>query len=417
MSDEAASSDFHGVYLDTNVLMRGQQWPLPSILLNNFLRLAELCGINRHLPEPVLKEAEDHWLREVKEGIAGLSRAAGQLERLAKPVECEPTVGYPSAEILLEKYRTLVEASIRKYGIVRTPFTERTVEEVFGFATKYLLPFSPKGEGKGFQDAVILLSVLDHLNSSPTDNAIFITTDKDFTGINPGSFIPAFDSKRCQITTLEMAFEFLSKRYYQESIIKPYNQEKENALKAAEANLPEIAEFVRSQVTLDMLKSGLGGKVVKILSFEEVVPVLVEIPLPEPDTPDRSVEILIRITAVYRVLVAGGIRGGDRMVSLKSLMDGEPLEFLPISEEQETYVFWKGGIQATADVVNREFTNVELLGLVPEEMSLPESTALKARESAQYWMTTKLDDEIIAKTRIPSRTERPKAEIEEEPHD
>jgi len=98
-------------------------------------------------------------------------------------------------------------------------------------------------------------------------------------------------------------------------------------------------------------------------------------------------------------------------------MGGEPLDFLPSSEEQETYVLWKGGIQATADVANREFTNVKLLSLVPEEMSLPESTALKARESAQYWMTTKLDDEIIAKTRIPSRTERPKAEIEEETHD
>ncbi|HET8890021.1 MAG TPA: PIN domain-containing protein [Candidatus Angelobacter sp.] len=417
MSDEAASPDFQGVYLDTNVLMRGQQWPLPSILLNNFLRLAELCGISRHLPEPVLKEAEEHWSREVKEGIAGLSRAAGQLERLAKPVECEPTVAHPSAEILLEKYRTLVDASIRKYGIIRTPFTKRTVEEVFGFATKYLLPFGPKAEGKGFQDAVILLSVLDHLNSFPTDKAIFITSDKDFTGINTDSFIPGFDSKRCQIITLEMAFEFLSKRYYQESIIKPYNQEKENALKAAEANLPEIAEFVQSQVTLDMLKAGLGGKIVKILSFEGAVPDFVETPLPEPDTPDRTVEILLRITAIYRVIIAGGIRGADRLASLKALMDGEPLDFLPMSEEQETYVLWKGGIKATADVVNREFTNVNLLSLVPEEMSLPESTALKARESAQYWMTTKLDDEIIAKTRIPSRTERPKAENEAETHD
>jgi hypothetical protein len=414
MSDEAASPDFQGVYLDTNVLMRGQQWPLPSILLNNFLRLAELCGINRYLPEPVLKESEEHWSREVKEGIAGLSRAAGQLERLAKPVECEPTLGHPSAEILLEKYRILVDASIKKYGITRTPFTKRTVEEVFGFATKYLLPFGPKGEGKGFQDAAILLSVLDHLNASPTDKAIFITSDKDFTGINLDSFIPGFDSKKCQIITLEMAFEFLSKRYYQESIIKPYNQEKENALKAAEANLPEIAEFVQSRVTLDMLKSGFGGKIVKILSFEGVVPILVETPLPEPNTPDRTVEILLRVTAVYKVRIAGGIRATDRLTSLKALMGGEPLDFLPSSEEQKTYALWKGGIQATADVANREFTNIKLLSLVPEETSLPESTALKARESAQYWMTTRIDDEMTAKTTmIPSITERPRAEIEE----
>lgn len=86
-------------------------------------------------------------------------------------------------------------------------------------------------------------------------------------------------------------------------------------------------------------------------------------------------------------------------------------------EEQETYALWKGGIKATADVQNREFKNLELLSLVPEETSLPESTALKALESAQYWMTTRIDDEIIAKTKIPSKTERPTTEIEEENND
>lgn len=412
MSDESASPDFQGVYLDTNVLMRGQQWPLPSILLNNFLRLAELCGINRYLPEPVLKEAEEHWLREVKDAITSLSRAVGQLERLAKPVGCEPTLEHPSVEILLEKYRTLVDAAVKKYDITRTPFTNRTVEEVFGFATKYLLPFGPKGEGKGFQDAVILLSILDHLNTSPTNKAIFITSDKDFAGINFDLFIPGFGSKRCQIITLEMAFEFLSKRYYQDSIIKPYNQEGENALKAAEAITAEIADFVRLGVTIDMLK-GLGGKIVKILSFEGALPTLVETPLPEPNNPNRPVEILIRVAAVYKVIMAGGIRTTDKMVPLKSLMGGEAIEFLPSTEEQETYALWKGGIQASADVENREFKNIKLLSLVPEEISLPESTALKARESAQYWMNSPIEDEIIGKTKIPSKIERPKAETEE----
>jgi hypothetical protein len=322
MADQPAPPYFRGVYLDTNVLTRGQQWPLPSIMLNNFLRLAELCGINRYLPEPVLREAEEHWSREVKEGITGLLRAAVQLERLAKPVECESTLQHPTAENLLEKYRSLVDAAIRKYSITRIPFTKRTVEEVFGFATNYLLPFGPKGEGKGFQDAVILLSILDHINTSPTDNALFITSDKDFTGTNFDSFIPGFDSKRCQIITLEMAFEFLSKRYYQESIIKPYNQEKENALKAAEVILPEIAEFVQSRMTVDMLKSQLGGKTVKILSFEGVIPILVETPLPEPDAPDRTVEILLRLNAIYKVCIAGGIRATNRLVALKTLMGG-----------------------------------------------------------------------------------------------
>lgn len=415
-AEPAPPSDFQGIYLDTNVLLRGPQWPLPSILLNNLLRLAEMCGISRFIPEPVLKEAEDHWLRGVQEGILGLSGAARQFERAAKPIEFKTALEHPTPEILLEQYRNLVDASVKKYRIARTPFTRRTAEEVFGFATKYFVPFASKGEGKGFQDAVILLSVLDHVASSANDKAIFVTMDGGFDGVNSELFIPGFDAKRCPIITLEKAFEFLSKRYYQETIIKPYQQEQENALKAASAILTEIVEFVQSRLTLDMLRAPLGGRVVKILSLDEVVPIAVETPLPEPKNPDRTVEILLRIAASYKVVVAGGIRAPTKLVSLAALMKGEQLDFAPYSEEREAVAIWRGGIQATANVAGREFKNIELKSLVADDTSLRESTALKARESAKYWMTTRIEDDIIGKTKIPSQTEQPKAEIEDESH-
>ena len=219
MPVEIVPPDFQGIYLDTNVLLRGQGWPSPSIQLNNLLRLAGLCKIDRFLPEPVLKEAEEHWLRGVKEGISTLSGAKKELQRLANPMECEIKLDHLPVETLLERYRKQVDTAIQKYQIARTPFTSRTVEEVFGFATKYLLPFTAKGEGKGFQDAAILLSILDHLNLSSTSNAIFITGDGDFGGLNLDFFNPGFDSKRLRIITLDTAFEFLSKKYYEESVI------------------------------------------------------------------------------------------------------------------------------------------------------------------------------------------------------
>jgi len=73
--------DFKGIYLDTNVLLRGQRWPIPSIVLNNLLKLSALCGISRYLPEPVITEAEEHWLRGVKDGITGLGTAQKSFHR------------------------------------------------------------------------------------------------------------------------------------------------------------------------------------------------------------------------------------------------------------------------------------------------------------------------------------------------
>src|SRR5258708_4574828 len=108
MPGEAASSDIKGIYLDTKVLFRGEQWPVPSILLNNLLRLAGLCGISRFLPNPVIKEAEEHWVRGVKDSISALSGAKRTLQRIATPLSCEINVAHPSIEDLHNEYRKKV---------------------------------------------------------------------------------------------------------------------------------------------------------------------------------------------------------------------------------------------------------------------------------------------------------------------
>jgi hypothetical protein len=401
---EAPHPDFQRIYLDTNVLLRGQGWPDPSILLNNLLRLASLCGIDRFVPEPVFREAEEHWLRRLKEGASKLLNAKRELHKVANPIRCDITLEHSPIETLLVEYRRKVSDSVKKYGIGRTPFTTRTVEDLFGFATKYLLPFAPNAEGKGFQDVVILLSILDHLNSSPGAKAVFVTADNDFAGIDLASFMPEFDSLRLRIINLETLFDFLSKRYYEESIIKPYQQEVKNASTAVEAQTPKLAEFVNSLVTVEMMKpSGFGGTVTKLLSLEFLTVLSVDTPLPDPDAPDRSVEILIKVVAAYKVLMSGGVRFKNGLSSLNALLAADTFEIIPSSEEQETYAFWRGGIQATAKVVDREFTNIEPTNLAPEDSALREPpTTLKARGSAEFWMTRKIEEELVGRTKIPA---------------
>src|SRR5579872_1642499 len=217
---EANDPDIQRIYMDTNVVLRGHGWPTPSILLNNLLRLADLCGIECLMPEPVLKEAEEHWSRGLKESASKLASAKKELHRSANPIRCEITLEHSSIEDLLAEYRRKVSEAIKRYGITRTPFTQRTVEEIFGFATKYLSPFAHNAEGKGFQDAVILLSILDDLNSCPAEStAVFVSADDDFSDIDFASFVPGFKADSLRIINLEACFDFLSKRYYEQAVI------------------------------------------------------------------------------------------------------------------------------------------------------------------------------------------------------
>jgi hypothetical protein len=80
--------DFSALYLDTNVLVRSQ-WPSASVKLQNALRLASWWGIPVFLPEPVLMEAEQHWIRAVQNKVTGLDSAANQLDRISRPIDAQ----------------------------------------------------------------------------------------------------------------------------------------------------------------------------------------------------------------------------------------------------------------------------------------------------------------------------------------
>ncbi len=365
---ETERPKFEGIYLDTNVLV-AQGWPSPSILLNNVLRYASWWGIQILLPDPVIKEAEDHWLRDVKRGIFEFNGAHKNLQRLASPIPCEVKGEHTPVEKLLEEYRVKVAEKIKEYAIIRVPFTKRSLEEIFDFATKYVLPFVFDAKGKGFQDAVILLSILDHLNEFPEAAAIFISADNDFKGVRFTDFLSGFDAKRLEIVKeLDVVFSRLWKPYFDETVIKPYRQEVENAKTAVQGILSELKTFLKSHLTEDMLKSGIGEQVLKILSVEDVRLLSVDTPIPKTGEPlNRKVTIQINVSADCRVLVSRDYSFLRSVLRAYSGDSPDESDLPPPPEELELKVNWSGGIEATADIVDTQFKNVVLKALVPQK--------------------------------------------------
>ncbi len=98
--NETQRPKFNEIYLDTNVLI-AEGWPSRSILLDNVFRFAAWWGIQALLPDPVIKEAEDHWLRDVKRGMSEFDGAQKNLQRLASPIPCEVKGEHTPVEKLL----------------------------------------------------------------------------------------------------------------------------------------------------------------------------------------------------------------------------------------------------------------------------------------------------------------------------
>ncbi len=350
--------DFNALYLDTNVLVRSG-WPSPQPKLNNFLMLAKWWGVPVFLPEPVLIEAEEHWVRGVREKVAGLKNAAKQLERLAQPIASGTKVEHLPVERLVENYRTTSRSAIEKFQIRSSPFTNLSAKDMFRAASRYVLPFELGQEGKGFQDAVILSSILQHLNSNNDLNGIFVTDDQIFAKVRLADLEGGFADARLRILDLDSAFDLLWEPYWDETVRKPYAVERENAKTAAESAIPMLKGFIASQITESMLPAGVIEKVLKILSVRDVKVTYVQTPLPDPAHPDRQVQFAVGVSAEFTAIVEKDYSLLNAFYELK----GEPMK--PVQEEKK--LTWLGGVEVTADVVDRQFKNLSPVSLLTVE--------------------------------------------------
>jgi hypothetical protein len=366
---DAPHPDFHAIFIDTNIL-NAEGWPDLSIALANVFKIAKWWRIGIFLPDPVLKEAQEHWLRQVKDKMSAIAAAKRELQRIASPAKCDVQLELPPIEALIKEYEEKQDSAIKEYGIIRSPFTARTAEELFGFATIYVLPFTHKGEGKGFQDAVILLSILDYLNPSPSARAILITKDGDFKDPVFADFIPGFDKNRLRIERdLKPVSDSMWEPYINEAVLKPYGDEVINALTAVRGLQPELIEFVNKRLTKDMLKAGLGETILKVLSVEQVFPASVELPFPKVgEDRNRSVTMRINVSAKCEVLVSRDLSFLSDLFGLRHRRSSpDEVDVPPLPEESETQIIWNGGVSATADFKNGEVSNIVFQGLLPEK--------------------------------------------------
>lgn len=371
-AEATAVLEFNTLYLDTNVLTESN-WPAVSSRLGNLLSLASLCKVAVLIPEPVEKEAEEHWLRQVRSSLASIEGAARDFHRLCRGIDGAIDITLETEEELFHKYRQVVLSRKEGFGILSCPITSRPLRELFDLATRYVMPFEEsrkgkgRGEGQGFQDAVILSSILEHVKQNPSISGALVSGDSGFSKVEIAEFMPSCADTKCLVSTLEEIVKKLFDTYLDEHIKRPWEEEQQNANKVVEAMVPELNNFVKERVQeiplVEINARGYLDTLDSVLGVRSVKPIYVQTPVPDPEKPDRSVRMAIAITVDLDV---SGTRSHFGALSFlagfgaAAALSGQP-------QQATVTATWFGGIEAAAEVRARQFTDVKLLSLVSAE--------------------------------------------------
>ncbi len=155
---------FRFLYFDSNILLAAP-WPRLSATIENILKTAPAADVTVIIPAPVEEELAHHWIRGFNERLRTLTAAADAFQGHYRNVsELELDLGLPPSDYATTLYQQRIGELKEKYGIQSAPFTSRSLADVFAMACLYQPPFRRIKEGDvGFRDAVIFLSVIDHL--------------------------------------------------------------------------------------------------------------------------------------------------------------------------------------------------------------------------------------------------------------
>lgn len=305
------------------------------------------------MPQAVLDEFEHQWHRNVQEQISALGSARGGFTKVCAPIPCEVTVNHSSVSDLLDAFRELNSRAVASYGVQLVDFTQRPIREIFGYSSRYLRPFVAKGEGKGFKDAVILLSILDHLRANGDLAGVLVTNDGDFKEIDYGAFGATFPSARLRIIDLETAWKELFDPYFDETRVKPYRKLLDAASEVARERADDLRAFVGAHLTTDMTRPALGEMVREIRSVEGVEVLHVDVPFPDREPTDLEIDITIKVVAECRALVATDYQALRAFFSQTSLPPAPPVE-------NERKLTWIGLVHATGLVAKGELKDMKL---------------------------------------------------------
>jgi hypothetical protein len=170
---EGAQGAMVRIYLDTNILIQAG-WPSISVKLRSLLTLSRALQLSVVIPEPVEREMKANWFRDLETRLTKLTKEECSFVAVLNDiVEDREPPHYDHFDLgsIEGDYDRTVQSVKDEWRIGTTPFSSASLDDLFQMAIDKMPPFEDRGTG--FQDAVILCSVIDDLKNFPGTAGIF----------------------------------------------------------------------------------------------------------------------------------------------------------------------------------------------------------------------------------------------------
>ncbi len=304
---------FRRVYFDTEPLRAGG-WPRPSKQLFLVLHVANLMQIDLCFPEPTVREREEQWLRAAGIKLASIRSKVEGFNSDAAEMTVPVEVSVPTEERLRADYRSASISALKTWPITSLPFTSRSAKEIFELAIKREFTFEEKGDNVvGFQDAVILLSVIDHALGDNVPSA-FVSKDSVFRRIP--QINRQFGIQLVAVVGLDALDQILASAQGSafDAVLRQWSdQETQKINKAIEMARQALTTFIKGALLRAEVEKKLGGSIISDLAIQTKEINNIRPSFPHERKGDRvefSFDVSVQFSAVvefrpYALLMAG----------------------------------------------------------------------------------------------------------------
>lgn len=260
MSDQAAP---RALYFDSNVL-RKWGWPDPSARLLEIIAKGSSVGVSPAMVELVQQELTEGWIRDTFQARRSLVDKIREYSRRAQGLgETAEPPPLPTRDQMREH---LAKVTAKFSTLFRAVQTSKQPAEYY-----MKLAMSRGGAfvegGRGFNDTVILVSIVEDMAVQGVDSAILVSEDQGFQNdgikqVTAGKQLQVVRS----IEQLDKIFDDLLS-----AKVHAYLRErKEKLIAAVKSQEDELVAFLRQNLSLTTEDFGLVDQVRKV-DFREIL--------------------------------------------------------------------------------------------------------------------------------------------------
>ena len=231
------------VYFDSNILIAAG-WPFPSAQFLQLVRKAREADLDVCLPELVLREITEHWLRDIttrRQRLADQIKAYNR-EALGLSTVTEPSL-LPAADELRSALTKLTKEILDQFRLV--PTADRPASYYSELALKRHGAFAEKG--KGFHDTIILCGLLEDMAERKYSRAILVSTDNGFRADGVRHLT---DRAKVQFTVIDSlnALEKLLSEELSAKITRIIQEGKRRVIEMVKRCEPQLIDFLSKVV-------------------------------------------------------------------------------------------------------------------------------------------------------------------------